>query len=173
MFLFSKSCFIVACILIVGPFYKVRVCLFLIFLLLNHYWLSSFYLDLVIKSRNKWFYHIYSIWYVYNNKFSIKSNELDSSVTSVWTAVEINNSPDSPNCLCMCFDMKHIQKLKIRSKLSFRVCSVIRKCPPQRISWAVMYWLKCLYPWLLTQFRFVCVVSLTWINELPAKNNGG
>lgn len=26
--------------------------------------------------------------------FSIKSNELDSSV---WTAVEINNTPDSPN----------------------------------------------------------------------------
>lgn len=63
--------------------------------------------------------------------FSIKSNELDSSV---WTAVEINNTLDSPNCLCMCFDMKHIQKQKIRSKLSFRVCSVIRKCPPQRIS---------------------------------------
>lgn len=63
--------------------------------------------------------------------FSIKSNELDSSV---WTAVEINNTPDSPNCLCMCFDMKHIQKQKIQSKLSFRVCSVIRKCPPQRIS---------------------------------------
>lgn len=27
--------------------------------------------------------------YVYDNKFSVKSNELESSVTSVWTAVQI------------------------------------------------------------------------------------
>lgn len=58
--------------------------------------------------------------------FSIKSNELDSSV---WTAVEINNTPDSPNCLCMCFDMNTYKNKKFGQSYLFVYAQLLENVP--------------------------------------------